>query len=349
MRGIYSVLIVNLILLSFLLQSAAASNQPTIDLTLFGKNVVGDYRGCRFALWPSSDGTESDQSQYIFFAPFNDGELLPGWIQINNRVIELERKGSHENTDLYAKHQLYVSHDGDVSLIMEIKSLSTEGDLDFISDASVTIVMKDRLPKEINNLEGHIFCPQNYSVQFDSHLNQGTTLTGKLFGDQISLYEQQDFNGIEFIPSSILKNIKSDFDVCDLDSVQGYLSSYKISEAMTLWEIPCAVYARNTSTLLVVSLNINPNHFSVLSTTAIPDLNLNSRVDLLNASIEPQTATVTSFNLSTQNDCGTYEVHQLRAVEGEAIELALVEFREKSDCDGVETDPNAYPLVYIAN
>ena len=66
---------------------------------------------------------------------------------------------------------------------------------------------------------------------------------------------------------------------------------------------------------------------------------------LLNAQWNQQARTVSSHAVGRGlGDCGTYEVHRL--VDGR---FRLVEFREKTECDGKATPPEQYKLVFRAN
>jgi len=325
--------------------TAFAGDDHDINLKLFGKNVIENYDGCRFALWQENRDPDTDKFAYIFFAPFNDGEVLPGWMKIGEKVHEFERQDVASKNGLFDAHQLYKSNDGDLSLIMEIKVHSTEGDVDFISDARVTVVQDEKFPFTSSKLQGHIFCPQNYET---TDATQSSVQYGELYGGAISLYGKEDHSSFNAVPAPMIQYIRNELTDCDLNNVPEYATSYKISEDMTFWEIPCALYARNAASVYATALNNNPDFFVFLTAVAPPGLEANDRFDILNASINPKNATISSFDLGPGSDCGTYEVHQLRAVEGEAIELQLAEFRDKPDCDGAVTDAVNFPLVYSA-
>lgn len=344
MPRLYKIFIALLILLSFVYPSLADEDH-SLDLKLFGKNVIEDYNGCRFALWQQNRDPETDKFAYIFFAPFNDGEVLPGWMKIGDKVYEFERQDEASKEGLFDAYQVYKSSDDTFSLIMEIKAHSSEGDVDFISEARITLIEDDKFPFSSSKLEGHIFCPQNYE---SSDAETASAQYGTLDGDAISLYGKRDHDSFNAVPTPIIRYVRKELIDCDLDNVPEYATSYKISEAMTLWEIPCTLYARNASSVFVTALNDNPDFFVALTAKAPPGLDQNDRFDILNATVSPEAAIITSHNVSVGQDCGTYEVHQLRAVEGEAIELLLAEYRDKPDCDGIASEVENFPLVYSA-
>ncbi|MEM8649568.1 MAG: hypothetical protein AAGF54_03465 [Pseudomonadota bacterium] len=314
-----------------------ASEDHDIDLKLFGRDVIEDYDGCRFALWQENKDPESDKYPYIFYAPIHDGGELPGWMQIGTDVFEMYRLDRDRDDEFVDRHQLYRSQDETYSLIMEINEQNTSGDDILISDARITLVRKGFFPFKSRKLKGKLGCPASAYASVE---------TGTLEGDAISLSAPTNFNSMKAVPAPIIRHIRNEIADCDLDQVADNSASYAISDAMTLWEIPCASFASSGSSVFATALNDNPDFFAMLTVTAPPGLGENDRFDLLNARVYLETATITSYSLDTGGDCGTFESHQLRAVEGEAIELILREYRDKPNCDGVESDPENFPLVY---
>ena len=310
----------------------------------YGSEVIGAYNGCRFALWSNNAIPQDREQSYLIFAPFNDGEMLPAWIKPGEQIEELERKGAVGPDGLFDSYQIFKSHSDNVTMILEIKDYTVEGDSDFISDAKVTVVESGKLPFIHSQLEGHLFCPQLYQ---DTENTESLGQVEQLEGFPISLYGRQDYEGFEQVPSTILEHIESQSSDCDLSNVPQYATSYKISDAMTLWELPCAVYARNTSSVFFTALNENDDHFAPLEVSGWSDSKITEKAFVLNAAVEPNSATISSVSLGPSSDCGTYELHQLRAVEGEAIELKLVEYRRKTNCDGEQTAPETFPLIYL--
>ena len=75
-------------------------------------------------------------------------------------------------------------------------------------------------------------------------------------------------------------------------------------------------------------------------------MDMNDYAELLNASVDPESGTVTSYSLDSGGDCGSFNRFELVDAEGETVEFVLREFRDKPFCDGVQSDPATFPLVY---
>lgn len=320
-----------------------AFDDHPVDVKLFGNDVIGDYNGCHFAFWQENKDPAQDKYPYIFYAPIHDAVALPGWVQIGKKVHEMERLDQSSDSGLPDKYQLYRSLDNKISLIMEIKEQSRNGDFIEIGSAQITLVQPDTFPFKSRNLNGQLGCPPSvYGTVED-----GTSAeTSALDGDAISLYSTKNHDSFNAVPAPIINYVRNELVDCDLGNVPEYAVSYQISDAMSLWELPCALFARNASSVFFTALNSNPDFFVALTAAAPPGLGKIDRFDIINPGVDLKTATISSYNVSIGEDCGTYEVHQLRAVEGEAIELQLKEYREKVDCDGVAMPVENFPLVY---
>lgn len=324
---------------------AIAETADQVALEHFGQELIQPYDGCRLAFWSGNGSTRLQDLSYYFFAPFNDGEMLPAWIKLGGRIEELERKDAVGANGLFDSYQLFQNTPGTVTLILEINDHSIEGDIETVADAKITVIKKGKVPFIASRLKGHLFCPSAYVDQVESEFDQSFEESP---GDPISLYLSVDHDNFNEVPEPIINHLNSNMPDCDLSSVPEHAISHKISENMTLWKLPCALYARNTSSVFFTALDDNPNHFAPLEVAEWPLSSKGTRATLLNAKIEHESATISSVSLGPQSDCGTFEVHQLRAVEGEAIELRLVEYRSKAICDGKQTPPKAFPLIYLA-
>ena len=319
--------------------SATAEEKNRISVQLFGKDVIGEYDGCHYAFWQSNRDPETDKYPYIFYAPIHDGGELPAWMQIEDKVREMSRIDADRDSGELDAHQLYRSQDGKFTAIVEIEAQRRVGNDILVDRAGITLIQSSRFPFR-SEVKGRLGCPQSAYEAVEA---------SELEGDAISLSNPIPFDTISAIPAEIRRYINQNNSECSLEQTAGYGARYEISDAMTLWEIPCALYARNASSVFVTALNENPDYFVVLPVSAAPGSGENDRFDILNASVNPSDASVTSYSLGPGGDCGTFEKHQLRALEGEEIALLMVEFREKIECNGVQDDPANYQLIYSAN
>lgn len=326
---------------------AFAEDENRIPVKLFGADVIEDYQGCHFALWQNDRDPDVDKFAYIFYAPIPDAEQLPGWIQIGDTVHEFERLDISGNGRELDRHQFFRSFETNITVHLEILEQSDAGDFQEIEEGKLRIFMSNKFPFT-NTVKGRMGCPSHIVNEAE---NSQSVINDTLEGNAISLAQPQNYNSLDAVPTPIIRHIRSTMsDACNLDQVPQYASAYAVSDAMTIWEVPCNLYARNGATVFFSALNENSDFFVPFTFKAVPGLDQNDRFDILNAGIIPETAEITSYNFdSPANDCGIYEKHQIRAVEGEALEMFLVEYREKFDCDGVETEPENFPLVYSAS
>ena len=318
---------------------ALAGDKHAIRLQLFGKDVIGDYDGCHFALWQHNKNPQTDKYPYVFYAAFNDGQALPAWMQVGDDVLEMIKVDiAAADTGNIQKYQLYRSSNGVYTALMHIQEQTRNGNDIDIGKARITLIHDDSFPFH-SRLKGRLGCPTAAYKE---------VAAADLEGDAISLGKPRQFDSIKKVPRTMRRHIKKNLPDCDLNNTPGYGARYAISGAMTLWEIPCAVYTAQGSSVLAAALNDNADYFTILPLPRPPGQKGGERFEVFNAVVRTDDAVITSTSLGSREDCGTYERHQLRAVEGEAVELFLLEYREKPDCDGVVIDPRKFPLVYAA-
>ena len=323
-----------------------AQDDNRISLKLFGKDVVETYDGCSFALWQDDKVPEKDKYAYVFYAPIHDAAELPGWVKIGTKVHEFARQDvSDAGPDLLAPYQLYKSGDDKSWMIMEIKKQYQDGNDLIVELAELTFVQPKKHPFT-SVVKGKYGCPQS---AYDAV--EQTAEYSSLDGDPISLKLTNEFSEIGAIPKPIRKYIYSNYESCDLEMTAGYSAQYAISDQMSLWMVPCALYASSATSNFFIALNDNPEHFTAVYANHPANLNGFENGDLkemLNASVVEETGSIIAMEDSSSG-CGSYWKYQLRAVEGEAVEAFLAEYRTKQDCDGNQVEPKNLPIVYMAD
>jgi hypothetical protein len=155
-----------------------------------------------------------------------------------------------------------------------------------------------------------------------------------------------DYDSLTSVPAPVLSAIAADAPECEPDTTAGYSTAYAISDEMTLWQVPCNLYASSASSAFAVTWTYHPDQATVLLFPAPPGMDMSDYAELLNATVDPASGTVSSYSLDSGGDCGSFNRFELVDAEGETVEFALREFREKPVCDGVQTDPSGFPLVY---
>lgn len=322
---------------AFLPFHAAADDADEIDLKLFGENVIQGWDGCRFGLWQRNRNPSEDRYAYVFFAPIPDGEALPAWVKIGDEIIEVSQRNiGSADTGMLEPFRLYRNGGDDLTVMMEIfEQARTDQGIE-IADARLTFVQNDKFPFAIR-VKGLNGCP-------GTMVDETGFATGS--DDPIRLGAPVGFDSLGEVPAPVLRAIATDAAECEPEMTAGYSTAYTISDEMTLWQVPCNLYATHGSSVFAVRWTHHPDHATVLLFPAPPGMNLADYAGVMNAAVDPTSGTVTSYSLDSGGDCGSFDRFQLSLAEGETVEFKLLEFREKTVCDGVETDPADFPLVY---
>ncbi|MCZ8376860.1 MAG: hypothetical protein O9342_15915 [Beijerinckiaceae bacterium] len=146
------------------------------------------------------------------------------------------------------------------------------------------------------------------------------------------------------VPARFLQGINQRFG-CTVPAQRNGITGFQMSEESAIWQIPCDRFGQNqTSVFALVYLPAPDQQYEILETPSPRGLDrkLDSGV-LMSAQWDVRSRTVTSlYPASDRQDCGIFERHAVTR-EGK---LALVEFREKTRCDGVAGRPDQWPLVF---
>lgn len=320
--------------------AAQADDANDIDLKLFGENVIQGWEGCRLGLWQHNRSPDKDRYAYVLFAPIPDGEALPAWVKIGDDVIEVSSRDiGSADTGMMEPFRLYRDAENKLTVMMEVFEQSRTDEGIEIADGRLTFLRNDKFPFAIR-VKGLNGCPGAQSNTEDADMGADA---------QLSLGAPVGFDSLDSVPAPVLRAIASEAPECEPETTAGYSSAYSISDEMTLWQVPCNLYASHGSSVFAVSWTYYPDHASVLLFPAPPGMNIADYAGLMNATVDPATATVTSYSLDSGGDCGSFDKFQLIVAEGETVEFKLLEYREKTDCDGIQADPEDFPLVYQAN
>lgn len=334
----------------------AAENDPIIDLRLFGENVIEGHNGCHLAFWQANKAPETDKYAYVFYAPFNDGEELPAWMKVGKTVYEFQRQDSSAtNGQALEPLRLYRTSKGTFTTLIEVLDQHTSGSAIVVDKAKLTITRAKHYPFVIS-VKGGIFCPQQpeqtqapQEPQPNKAASNSVIQVDPPFGDPVPLGKAVPFDSLDAVPRGIRNAIRRDAPDCAMEQTAGIGAHYAISDAITLWEVPCNLYARTGSSTYVVSMNDNTDYSTVLPFPSLPGIETHDGSnEIRNPQMAPASGTVTSEFYDGDGTCGSFAAYQLRSVEGEALEFFLTEYREKPNCDGVETSARQFPLVYSA-
>jgi len=331
-----------------------AAEGDKINLRLFGKSVIGNYQGCFFALWQRNKDPEKNKFSYVFFVRFHDAQPMPALIKIDKKYLELDKvEMGLKDSGLSDKFQLYRDFDKTTTLLVEIIDEIRSGDETNVSKAKLTFIQKNKFPF-VMNVKGGFRCPkhQNENAAVEekrSSVDAGNSRMSpqNLDPNGVRLSKGVEFDSLSSVPRSVLAVVRGNSESCNLDNVPGYGLRYAISNAMTLWQVPCDLFASNSSVMLVAALN-GTRHAVGLEIPKRPGKRGAPGYDMLWPKIDHKSGVVTVTSMGNRGDCGTLEHYQLIFAEGESVELKLLEVREKNDCDGISIKPKNLPLVYRA-
>ncbi|MDX8389326.1 MAG: hypothetical protein R8M38_02445 [Mariprofundaceae bacterium] len=253
-------------------------------------------------------------------------------MQIGDKTISMPEVKMLPNADVLNSLQLFRSVDKHYTAILDInKQKRTHLGFD-IDEALLTVIAIKQTPFTLK-VRGFYGCPESVFLREEYQIES-----------PISLSPGIQFDSIKSIPPLILNKVSTDIQACDIQNTPGLGTHYAISDAMTLWEIPCAIYAQSGSSVFAVALNDNPEHFIFLEFPTHQEGAYTH--ELINPTVQEKDALITTASMGSHHDCGTFSRYQLIAIEGEAIAAKLIEQRRKVECDGIKVTPETLPLVY---
>ena len=331
------------LVLAMLPLSATADDANRIDLKLFGQNVIQGWDGCSFGLWQDNRNPVEDKYAYVFFAPIPDGEALPGWVKIGDDVIEVSKVDiGSADTGMLEPFRLYRSGDDKLTVMMEIIDQSRSDRGIEINNALLTFLRKDKFPfsSQVKGLNG---CPGAADV---SDASETEDISAASSGSGLTLGREVPSDSLDQVPPAVMRAIADYGSLCDPYNTPGYSTSYAVSVEITLWQVPCNVYSYNGTSVFAASWASSSDYAVVLSFPSRPDKVTADTIEVPNAVVSPTRAEVAMSSLDSGGDCGEFSLYRLILAPGETIEFELQEHRAKTSCDGVQSDPSTFPLIY---
>jgi hypothetical protein len=122
-------------------------------------------------------------------------------------------------------------------------------------------------------------------------------------------------------------------------------TGYSMSEESAIWELTCGDYTGGPGKVMLLVYTPEPAQNYTFLRFDVPkgkERQTNIR-EIVNPKWDLRTRTITSVvTEGNGRDCGVFERHKL----SEEGKFDLIEYREKSICDGKSMDPKDFPLVY---
>lgn len=132
---------------------------------------------------------------------------------------------------------------------------------------------------------------------------------------------------------------------CQLDeAVPAFGAQYYAVGDVETWIVPCQMADANVPYYMATHIPFNPSLDEWQEFETPPDFNQPNHALVNNLHYDPDTEQVTGTTYFSPNyDCGTFERHEIEAESGK---YTLIEYLEKSDCDGITGPPEGWPLKW---
>jgi hypothetical protein len=331
-------------------QTAFAEDEDVeVALKLFGKqDIEQGIAKCRFSIWQHNRNPETDRYAFLLHSNIGeDGLPGPARLKIGKKVYALyELVQGGEPIDGLASQYLYASEDRKVRVHIELEDVNLQSGEFVIGKADLTVFQKGKVPF-VANAKGVSGCSAENTAVAGSG-SSGSGVSGGLPAG-IPIGKENYLNDSSEVPYA-LTQLMQDYASDDCD-VGGYApwagASYVINENYLLWQLPCFSGAYQASGVFAVTQNPPQDWGELLTLPNPPGLEGNQNYGAMNADVLGPKGLIrtTAFGRGA-GDCGVYQVFRLTDGPGEVLELELLEYREKIDCDGNATEPESWPLAY---
>ena len=330
--------------LALSLFAAAAAAQPAadIDLKMFDKAEVDLSRGCSVALWQAGRDPAANQFAYLFVELMTGANNVrqPARIKIGNQAITLRRVatgGRNNGYDLF-EYQLYKMPGETDYVVLDLKIGPLEGEAVDVESGTMSVIMRGRTVFRAS-VKGGAGCatpaaPPPPAMPVAKSAAPPSPVAG------LHKYTVRPAD----VPRALLLAAQKKFN-CDMETMKRGITGFGLSEEAAIWDIPCQTFAYQGNSIFASVYTLDPaRNFSFLG---FQEPKGNPRTSepgtLINPTWDAASRTVTSVALGRgAGDCGVLERHRVNA-EGQFV---LIEYREKKNCDGKETRPEDYPLVF---
>ncbi len=335
--------------------ASAQKNELDIDLKLFRtQDLPANPTGCHFALWQSNRDPATDKYSYLFFQPFSeDGAPLPARMRIGKEFIDLHEIAQSQEDAVggLLRHHVYRSSNPTYRVLIEIRKADGAQTMAPISDASIYVVTSDKLPFPAR-AKGQYGCPDipEDSAGADAAQESETaTASGWSGPSGIPFGREQVLGSYSEVPREVKQQV-TDYagDDCYIDGTPPWPGSrYVINEYYLLWQVPCFVAAYQGASAFAVTQNPPQGWANLLSLPNPPGLDGHENYAAMNAEVLNDKGIIRITEKGRgMGDCGIHQVFRLTDGPGEVLELELMEYREKTECDGVANAPASWPLAY---
>jgi len=343
-QKVLSILAVSACLWGQTSSARAEDNAYKIPLKLFGsEDIIGGESACKLAFWQQNRDPRVDRYAYLFHAnQENDGFTGSAQVKIGDAVHSvLELVSGGEPISGHATQFLYASDDRDIKVQIELLEAEFREGAFYFDRAKLTVIQKGKLPFTAN-AKGMSGCSGTEAQPVANH--SGADLpSGLPIGHERLLADMSE------IPAALRQQVR-DYaaDACDIGGQFAWSGArYHINDAYLLWQVPCFQGAYQASGVFGVTQNPPQDWGELLTLPNPPGLEGNQNYAAMNATVIGKSGHIETIEFSRgAGDCGIYQRFRLIDGPGEVLELELLEYREKIECDGVSSEPSTWPVAY---
>ncbi len=337
------------------------AEDPAIDLKLFGKHEIeGGLSACHLAFWQSNKDPETDKYAYLIYMPYDkDGVQLQAVVEIGKEKIALNESARGDfDPPSRLGYRLYSSADHETHMLVRIEEAVVTGSLQTVSKATVTVVRPD-LPPFVAGAKGVIGCPGTSVAETAAAPPEPVSDEGAAAGGPspytgpggLALNPSVLLAATSDVPAAVRREIATYApDQCSEPETLAYPGQrYAVNDNFILWEVPCFLGAYQGTSIFAITQNPPADWATMLSLPNPPALEGENNAQMMNPEVFAEKGVFISTSLGRgEGDCGTYQVFRLMDAPGETFEFQLMEYREKVNCDGVQSEPSEWPLQFQA-
>jgi len=344
-------------------QASAETPPKSIELELFEKSEIDRSKGCSVVLWQHNRDTETDKYAYLFAETLvgEDFTRQPARIKIGGVVKTLKRLAKGGKTtgyDLY-EFQLYQLPAANEFVVLQLELAEEEGEAIDVLAGKMTVILDGKEPFRVS-VKGNAGCmtpaaPDGGQKLASPRRSEAAPPAGKTASVPAASLQSAEVGPGMFerypvrpkqVPAKMTAAAKKQFG-CDPALVQKGVMAFQLSEEAAIWQIPCGDYGAKFSAVYAIVYIPDPSadfNFQPLAPPKGVSRGLGSHA-LMDPKWDMKTRTVTGIHAEGKgSDCGQFERYQVTEEGG----LRLVEFREKTQCDGQSLKPQDFPLVFKA-
>ncbi len=349
MLNVLRVMVFSVLLIALPQSVQAAEEDYKVPLKLFGTDdIKGGLASCRLSFWQNNRDPESDRYAYLFHAnQERDGFTGTAQLKIGDALFALsELVYGGEPIEGHGTQYLFATDDREIKVQIELLEISFSHDAFYFDKAKLTVIQKGKIPFTAN-AKGLGGCPKSAEAKQQASASASSAASSLKPG--IPIGSEQALNDVSEIPG-VLRQLMRDYAANDCD-IGGQFpwggARYVINDYYLLWQIPCFSGAYQGSGVFAVTQNPPQGWGELLTLPNPPGLEGNQNYAAMNAKVMGKTGHIETVEFSRgAGDCGVRQMFRLIDGPGEVLELELLEYREKIDCDGNAPPPEDWPLAY---